>query len=140
MRPDRRVVAKLRIVPCGLYDPCLHTITLAKVGDRYRVEVLERQGLAKVQRRWRAEVSAQEVENYLSRLKQATVPAFPVSPLVCDGEYVELTVEGELSTLTLGWWTIAPEGADAFAEFSDWMRRLAFGDEDADGTEDEQEA
>lgn len=129
MRPDRSVLAKLRITPCGLYEPGLHIISLVKTGDAYRVEVFERQGLAKTQRRWRVDMPVHEVDEQLARLKQATLPAFPVSPMVCDGEYVELTVEGEQATVTLGWWTIAPEGADAFGEFSDWMRLKAFGEE-----------
>lgn len=73
------------------------------------------------------EISEAEVQDRLTALKQATVPALPISPQVCDGEYVELTVEGECSTLTLGWWTLPPQGAERLAEFADWLRDEGLG-------------
>ena len=58
----------------------------------------------------------------METLRNATLPAFPISPLVCDGEYVELRVCGTYANLTLGWWTIAPDGAEAYADFAAWLR------------------
>lgn len=33
--------------------------------------------------------------------------------------------------LTLGWWTIVPEGAKGVSEFADWLRETALGGEEA---------
>lgn len=55
-------------------------------------------------------------------LRQLTVPAYLTSPAVCDGEQLELTVEGESSRLTVSWWTLAPKGAEGLAEFVHWLR------------------
>ncbi len=130
---DRRVIARLRITPCGLFEPVTHTISLQQLNADYRLEVVERNGLTKKQSRWLIEVGTTEVQEQLASLQKATVPAFPVSPLVCDGEYVELMVEGAFSTLTLGWWTIAPQGAEQFSEFADWLREAGLGrDEEQD--------
>jgi hypothetical protein len=67
-------------------------------------------------------VLAAEAQEQLVRLRRLTVPAYPVSPLVTDGEHLELTVEGQSSSLTLNWWTIAPDGAEGLAEFANWLR------------------
>ena len=77
-------------------------------------------------------ISAVAVQEQWDALKTCTVPAFPVSPMVSDGEYVELTIEGEQSTLTLGWWTIAPEGAEPVAAFADWLREEGLGHDEND--------
>lgn len=71
--------------------------------------------------RRRVEVDALEAEQRLAQLRKCRVPAWPESPQVCDGAYVELTVHGVGSTLTLGWWTLAPEGAEGFARFAQWL-------------------
>jgi len=127
---DSKTLIRLRIVPCGLFEPVSHTMTLVRLADSYRLNVVERNGISKKQRRWRVDLVASEVDSRLAALRQTTVPAFPVSPMVCDGEYIEMTVEGDYSTLALGWWTIAPEGAEVFAEFSDWIREAGLGNED----------
>jgi hypothetical protein len=127
---DRRVLARLRITPCGLFEPITHTMTLEQIDSAYRIAVVERNGLTRKQTRRRVAVSATLVQARLVALKQGTVPAFPVSPLVCDGEYVELKIEGEYSSLTLGWWTIAPEGAEGVSEFADWLRETVLGSEE----------
>lgn len=100
----------------------MHTVILAKQGQQYRVETIEQRGRAR--KPWRIEIPATEAAEKLQGLKLATVPAFPVSPLVCDGEYVELTIKGEFSALTLGWWTIAPEGAETLSDFAEWLQKL----------------
>lgn len=133
---DRRVLAQLRITPCGLFEPIIQTITLEQVDAAYRVAVIERNRLTRKQSRHRVDVSAALVQERLAALKQLTVPAFPVSPMVCDGEYVELQVEGEYSTLTIGWWTIAPEGAEGVAEFADWLREAGLGCEEQEDGDD----
>lgn len=128
---DRVQLARLRITPSGGMFPLpVHTVILAKQGQQYRVETIEQRGRAR--KTWRIEIPATEVAEKFQRLKLATVPAFPVSPLVCDGEYVELTINGEYSTLTLGWWTIAPEGAETLSDFADWLRALGLPSQDDD--------
>ena len=76
-------------------------------------------------KRWRVALNSTDVQQQIIKLKQASVPAFPVSPDVCDGEYIELTIQGEMSTLTLGWWTLPPEGAEEVAAFANWLREQA---------------
>lgn len=119
---DRRVFARLRITPCGLFDSSAHTITLEQIDGAFFIAVVERDLRTRKQSRRRMAISAAAVQEQWDALKKCTVPAFPVSPMVCDGEYVELTIKGEQSTLTLGWWTIAPEGAQPVATFADWLR------------------
>lgn len=65
---------------------------------------------------------AAEAQEQFARLKRLTIPAYPVSPLVSDGEHLEVTVEGQSSSLTLSWWTIAPDGAEGMAAFANWLR------------------
>ncbi len=127
---NRTVVARLRITPCGLFEPITQTITLEQIDAAYRVAAIERNGLTRKQSRHYVDVSPVLVEERLAALKKLTVPAFPVSPMVCDGEYVEMQVEGEHSTLTIGWWTIPPEGAEGVAEFADWLREVGLGREE----------
>lgn len=133
---DRRLVARLRITPCGMFEPITHTISLEQIGSNHFVTAVERNGQTKKQVRQRIAISERVVQEQLDKLKQATIPAFPVSPMVCDGSYLELTIEGECSTLTLGWWTIEPEGAECLSEFADWMQEMALGTNEQDN-EDE---
>jgi hypothetical protein len=105
-------------------------------GKTFRVETTEQR--AGKRRRWRRQVDADVIQQQLSRLREANLPAFPVSPMVCDGAYVQLTISGEHADLRLGWWTIAPKGAEVLADFADWLWKLGMPDSDedqADGNE-----
>ena len=121
-QPPQRI-ARLRVRPSfGLLSEAPgYTLTLLRVAVGYRLEAIS---LGKPRQRRKVDVDAVDAERWLAALKKATVPAFPCSPMVCDGEYLELTVEGECSTLTLSWWTIAPTGAEVVEEFANWMRSL----------------
>lgn len=119
---NKRVLARLRIEPCGVFGSVTRTISLQQMGTDYSLEVVEREKLTKTRSCWRVPISEGDVKAQLDALKQATIPAIPISPMVCDGEYLELTVEGEFSKLTLGWWTIAPKGAACLSNFADWLR------------------
>lgn len=119
---DRRVLVRLRVTPCGGLERITYVFSLEQIDSAYSVSVVERNGLTRKQLRRRVTVSTALAQERLAELRQLTVPAFPVSPMVCDGEYIELTVEGECSSVTIGWWTIAPEGADGIANFADWLR------------------
>ena len=122
---ERRVLARLRISGFGT-----QTITLEQVDAAYCLTVLEESHLTHKQSLHRAEVSAALVQERLAALKQLTVPAFPVGYMVCDGEWVELEVVGECSSLTIGWLSDPPKGAEGVAEFADWLREVAFGREE----------
>ena len=119
---ERFVLARLRIKPAFGFIHEGYTVSLEQNRSDYYLAVVECDGQTNKKSRRRVALSEIEVQEQLASLKQATVPAFPVSPEVCDGSYIELTVKGEFSTLTLGWWTIAPQGAERFSEFADWMR------------------
>ncbi len=129
---DRLELARLRISPSWGTNPLpVITLKLVRQGEEWRIEATEQTGRSR--KSWRVGVASAEVDRWLGRLRGATVPAFPVSPMVCDGEYVELTVHGEFSDLTLGWWTAPPEGADALADFALWLQELALPEEDESG-------
>jgi hypothetical protein len=127
---DRRVLARLRITPCGLFDQVTRTIVLKQIGSDYFLEVFERERQTKKQSRRCVAVSEVVVRQQLAALKLTTVPAVPVSPMVFDGAYIELTIEGEHSTLTIGWWTTPPDGAEGVAEFADWLSNVGLGREE----------
>jgi len=126
MAERRRVLARLRIKPCGMFDRDrgITTICLEQRDAAFSISVLERGSMTRQQLRRCVAVDGALAQERLARLKQSTVPAFPVSPIVCDGSYVELMIEGEFSRLTLGWWTIAPDGAEAVADFADWLEEI----------------
>jgi len=88
--------------------------------------------MGRSQSRQSFKVNREAANREVLKLKQAKIPAFPKSPLVCDGEYVELCIHGEYADLTLGWWTVAPDGAESLADFADWMRSIGFPREEAD--------
>lgn len=122
-------LARMSIHPSGYGDPLpLQTLKLIKQGDDYRVETTEQIG--RKRKHWRAVVTPEDATRQMGLLRKASLPAFPISPLVCDGEYIELTIHGNFSDLTLGWWSAAPEGTDALADFSEWLRKLGLPDED----------
>ena len=122
---DRQALARLRIEPCGITVTSRFTITLVFVKNSYWLEVVEHDPFEKKRKRQRLPVNKSEVDSQFEFLKRSTLPAFPISPLVCDGTYYELMVEGFCSTLTLGWWTAVPEGAEAFSNFADWLEDSA---------------
>jgi hypothetical protein len=126
---DRRELAYLRITPSGYFQPAAtHKLTLVQQGENCWIETTEQRG--RKHKQSRTSVAPEAVAQQLELLRNATIPAFPISPLVCDGEYEELTIHGEFSNLTLGWWTIAPAGADGLADFAGWLRGLGLPDED----------
>lgn len=128
--PNRVQLALLRISPswgCAPLPVC--TVILVQLGQQCRVETNVQRG--RTRKCWQIAVSPGEVAEQFQLLKKATVPAFPISPQVCDGEYVELTIKGELSELTLGWWTIAPEGAEVLSDFAAWLKEKGLAGENA---------
>ena len=102
--------------------PTVETFTLERREDSFRLVIVERNGFTRQQSRRRVPISTAIAEERLGTLRQLTVPAYPISPAVCDGEQLELTVEGESSKLTVSWWTLAPIGAEGLAEFAHWLR------------------
>jgi hypothetical protein len=119
--------AELTITGCGLF-PGEECINLERCGDGYRITC--KSDLDGRQTETFCNVSVLEVDRQFELLRLATVCAYPISPLVCDGEYVEVTVHGEYADLTMGWWSDPPRGADALFDFSEWMRRLIESDRD----------
>lgn len=108
---DRRELACLRITPSyGLPPLPTNKLSLVQQAESYWIETIEQLGRKRKQKRTR--VASEAVAQQLELLRNTNIPAFPVSPLVCDGSYLELTIHGECSNLTLGWLTIAPAGAD----------------------------
>lgn len=73
----------------------------------------------------RADIPESVAEAWLARLRKARVPAIPVSDVVLDGEFVELSIAGTCADLKLSYWTVAPAGCEDIAEFVDWLRSFA---------------
>ncbi|WP_064042444.1 hypothetical protein [Methylomonas koyamae] len=126
---DRRELACLRITPSWGIPPLpTYKLTLVQQGDHCWIDTIKQ--LGRKRKHTRTSVVPEVVAQQLERLRNGTIPAFPISPLVCDGEYEELTIHGEYSTLTLGWWTMPPSGAEALADFAGWLRGLGLPDEE----------
>lgn len=119
---DRDVLARLRVTPSGGTAPAVETFTLERREDSFRLIIVERNGFTRQQTQRRVPISSAIATERLETLRKLTVPAYPISPTVCDGEQLELTVEGESSRLTVSWWTLAPKGAEGLAEFAQWLR------------------
>ena len=134
---SRNLIARLKVTPAVGAPPVTNEIfRLYEKSGLFFLEHTEVQGLQRTRKTIQREPQA--VAAWFGVLRSATVPAMPVSPLVCDSEYIELLIEGEHSTLTLGWWTIAPEGAEALGEFADWMRG-AWPEDEMDADDESQE-
>jgi len=127
---DRQLIAQLRITPSGLFECNIPTIMLEQVDGAYEIAVIEQDGITSEETQRSISVATELVDQQLAVLKTLTVPAFPVSPVVCDGQHVELLINGECSSLTLGWWTQAPEGGEGVSEFADWLYEVAYGREE----------
>ena len=118
-RSGWRRVARLRVKPSwGLPYERGHTVSLYATAAGYCLDVITH-GL--VRTRSSKVLNTAEVERRLGALKRARVPAFPCSPMAMDASLVQLTIEGEYSTLTLGWTGPAPDGASGLARFADWL-------------------
>jgi hypothetical protein len=118
---DRKVIARLKVTPAFGAPPLTSEIyRLYEKDGLFFLEQTEVQGRRRTRKS--IQMESQAVAPWLESLRNATVPAMPISPPVCDGAYIELQIEGEGSTLTLGWWTLAPEGAEVLGEFAGWMR------------------
>jgi len=115
-------IARLRSTACFVAAPLPEqTFELSKRPSGYRIAITDSHG--QLNKRWHIDVPAAEVEHQLELLRHATVPAYPVSDQVCDGEYVELWIQGECAQSNFGWYTAVPHGAEALGAFADWMRK-----------------
>lgn len=110
----------MTITGCGLGPPARSHFELGRWGDGYRIT--RNNDFDGEQTNTFCDVSMQEVNHQFDLLRNATVCAYPVSPPICDGEYIEVSVHGEQADLTLGWWTAPPYGADVLSDFAEWMR------------------
>ncbi len=118
-------IARLRSTACfGAFPLPVQTFELSKAGSGYRITTTDAQG--QLNKHWHTDVPAAEVEHQLELLRSATVPAYPVSDQVCDGEYIELLIHGECASSIFAWYTAVPHGAEALGAFADWMRKLGW--------------
>lgn len=120
--------AELTITGCGLCPGENERLALERCGSGYRITCRAESNGEHTDSFFDA--SAEDVDHQFELLRKAVVCAYPVSTMVLDGEYVELTVHGEQADLTMGWWTAPPYGADALFKFSEWMHKLVFPDRD----------
>ena len=95
------------------------TSTLIQTQDLYYIEQDEQRGRS--HKCSRTEVPALEVNRQFDRLRAATVPAYPVSPMVCDGGYMELLISADRANLAFGWWSGVPAGAEVVTDFAQWL-------------------
>ena len=120
-----QLIARLRITPSFGCGPQHRTLKLVQINGNFRLDVKDWSKFGSNKKHERIPLCTADVQQQIALLKQASIPAFPVSPMVCDGQYIELTIYGESSTLTLGWWTIAPEGAEVVDAFISWLASKA---------------
>ena len=125
---DKQVIARLTIIPSWGPFPTKYRLRLLQTGDEFLIEATTQ--LARNQSRKSFKVDKEAAHREVLKLKQAKIPAFPNGEMVCDGEYVELCIHGEYADLTLGWWTVAPNGAESLADFADWMRTIGLPDDE----------
>lgn len=117
---DKRILATLRVTPMLSAGEVWTYRFTERAGD-YWIDVRQRGYVAKPARR-RVAVASAEAEAWLAQLRSATVPVYPVSPAVLDGEYLELTIAGEFAELCLSWWTVAPRDSEILEQFARWLR------------------
>lgn len=89
-----RIVAKLRVTLVGPFYAMVETIALVQRGDGRLVKVVarERFGEGTTTQRLAIPVEGCVVQKQLALLAGATVPAYPCSRKVLDGENIELTI------------------------------------------------
>lgn len=118
---EKEVLAKLVIKPCwGIYPLENLALRLVKKGNAFRVEGVIQAGRKRSCRV--VKLSTPEVLDQLDKIKNATLPAFPISSMVMDGEYIELTIYGIRSDLTLSWRADGPKDADVLIDFASWLK------------------
>jgi hypothetical protein len=118
---EKKVLAKLRISPCyGAYPLKKSTFRLVQIGSTFQIEGTMQ--VSQARSHWVVKLSTDEVIDQLEKINKATLPAFPVSPMVCDGEDIELTIYGICSVMTLSWLTAGPKDADVLIDFADWLK------------------
>ena len=112
--------ASVKVTYAGPFPNVCSHFVLTRSGDAYRITCKINDGGEK--KKSFRNVSVLEVGHQFELLRNATICAYPTTQMVCDGAYVEVRIKGDCADLTLGWWTIPPQGADAISVFSDWMR------------------
>ena len=70
-------------------------------------------------------VAIADFDSQIAKLRDARIPAYPLTPKICFGSYIEVTIHGEHVELSTEWWTAAPAGYDALDNFEDWQWRVA---------------
>jgi hypothetical protein len=122
---EKMTLVKLRISPnfpgSGIKS---RTYTLVKEPNKYSAQATI-QELSGASKSWRVDIPDDAFNQQWSKIKKAKLPAFPVSPHVLDGRYIELTIYGEHASLNMSWWTEAPKGAKALEDFSGWLEHVS---------------
>ena len=121
---DRGLVAKLRITPAGPYCQIVETFTLRQVGSEWIVRYASRDRITGEATRKSRKPEANHVTAQLAQLQSATIPVVLKAAMPCDGELVEVTIYGDTATLSVTWWTIVPDGAEALGRLVAWLRRV----------------
>lgn len=123
MTARAQTLATLTITPAMGPSGDRTQVRLARSSAGFRVDATIYRGSEKQVSR--ANISDSVAEARLARLKDARVPAIPISDVVLDGEFVEILIVGTCADLKLSYWTAAPAGCDDIAEFVDWLRSFA---------------
>ncbi len=115
---QKLTLASRRITPqLGLVTD-YRSVTLLQNGDAYRLRVRREVELSGRYQQRQLALERQGVQPQLAIPRQARIPAFPVSAMVCDGAMFELTIHWEYATLRLDRLTAAPAGAAPLAAFA----------------------
>lgn len=98
-------------------------------GDNYKISLIPEddvyylRGERSRQKRWEekpqalrhtVKVSADWVNNLLSKLKNANIPLWPPEALGCDGDFYTLSIGSSYGGATYKWWSAPPVGWEIF--------------------------
>ena len=119
-----RVIFHLKTTPSG---PLRHpneaattTWRLFRAGGDHKLEIVRRLGRRRKTRK--VIIGENQAKKWLDTLRQVQISMFPIQQESCDGSFYELRTTGEMcAVVSLGWYNIAPQGAEALDKLIDWL-------------------
>ena len=88
-------------------------------GD-YKLEI--RRCLGRRRKTRKVIIGENQAKKWLDTLGQVQISMFPTQQASCDGSFYELRTTGETcAAVSLGWYNIAPHGAEPLDNLIDWL-------------------
>jgi hypothetical protein len=70
---------------------------------------------------WQQAVPAEEAKHWLNEISRLCIPLRLEGAPRADGYQCVVTIHGESSQLSVGWWEIAPRGCEVLQDLADWV-------------------